>query len=110
MFPFAIHNFWGDMKAFDILVPVMEHAVPLLILFTELNLNTIIMWNYAYIPLIFISLIGYLGVNIKYTLTVRPVYPMINYQNYLSFIFLGSAVLAVLICGYLTRQYCKYFR
>lgn len=108
MYPFAIINLWGKMGFIDIVIPIMEHAVPLMLLVIELNVNNIVIWNYSYLPVLFSFLVVYLVVNVNYTLKVKPIYPMINYHNLLSIIFIVSCVLVVPICGFIARRYCYY--
>lgn len=108
MYPFAMKHLWGTTGVVDFLILVLEHAVPLVFIIVELNVNNIVIWNYSYLIVLFFVLLGYLFVNVTYTLNVKPVYPAIDYRNALSYIFLGSCLLAIPICGYIARQYCFY--
>ena len=110
MHPFAILNLWGKIGFIDIMVPICEHAVPLILFVVDLNINEINVWNYAYMPIMYIFLIFYFVINCYYSVTVMPVYPVINYRNWLSLILVVSCVFVVPLCNLIARQYCYYFK
>jgi hypothetical protein len=68
IFPYGVINLWGHLGLFDILNPIMAHAIPVALLFIDLVFNSVVIWNWAYIPLYYILIIIYLIVNCVYTL------------------------------------------
>lgn len=108
MYPFALVKLWGNIYIEDVIMVLVEHAVPLILLIVDLHMNFVIIWNYAYMIPHYIFLICYLPINIYYTLNVKPVYPMITYKNYLSYIFLGICIIVVPICHFIAIKYCHF--
>ena len=111
MFPFAIKSkVWGDIGFEDVLVNVFEHAFPLIILTIDLHVNYAVVWNYGYMGIHYLFLIAYLLINVTYTVLFEPVYPMITYSNWLSYLFLLACLVTVPICHFIALKYCQYFK
>jgi hypothetical protein len=68
LFPYAVINLWGKLGVYDILNPIMAHAMPVILLFTDLQFNLIVIWNAAFIPIYFFLLGIYLLMNLIYSI------------------------------------------
>ena len=70
LFPYAVIHLWGELGLYDILNPIMLHAVPGICLVVDMQFNPVVIWNYAYIPVYYGLLLAYLIVNAVYTVKV----------------------------------------
>jgi hypothetical protein len=50
IFPYGVIFLWGDLGFYDIFNPIMAHGVPVLLLFIDLLFNSVVVWNWAFIP------------------------------------------------------------
>lgn len=108
IFPYAVINLWGDLGVYDIVNPIMAHGVPIILLFIDLQVNLINIWNSAFIPFYYVLLVVYLIVNCVYTLQVDVIYDILTYDTWFSFIFIIICGIVILICHFLARLYCRF--
>ena len=86
----------------------MAHAMPVILLFTDLQFNLIVIWNASFIPIYFFLLGIYLLMNLIYSVEVSPVYEIIDYKTWLSYVFLLACGVFMVACHYIFRLFCKY--
>jgi hypothetical protein len=110
MFPIAVTSVWGKISFDDVLIDILEHAIPLILLVIDLHLNSVVIWNYKYVKYQFILLLIYLPINVYYTLNVKPIYSLIDYHNFLSLVLILGSILTVPICHFIAIRYCSFFK
>lgn len=108
IFPYAIINLWGQIHLYDILNPVMAHAVPIVLLLIDFQFNLVVIWNAIYIPFYIGLLIVYLLINCIYSIEVDVIYDLITYKTWMTYLFLGACLAVILVCHFITRLYCRF--
>ena len=110
LFPLGIFQLWGEFHIFDILNPIMAHAVPLLLLMIDFQLNLVVVWNFMFLPFEFVVLLCYLVVNSVYTTQKSPIYSLINYKSYLTYLFLLACGVTLALSHLACRMFCRFLK
>lgn len=107
LFPYSVTR-WKRIQLYDILNPIMAHAVPITLLLIDFHFNLVVIWNSIYIPFYIGLLLLYLVVNCVVTLEITIIYDLMTYKNWVTYLFVLACLVTVLICHFIVRLYCKF--
>lgn len=116
-FPFIVKNSAESLGWLDIVQAIGAHFFPLLLLLVELFNNLVCFWTYKRMVTVILIMALYLVVNVVYTLSnnlnnsdVDIIYPVLTYDDWLTYVFLVGAVIGVVVCYVFLRLFSKHYK